>query len=94
MFTEPTSTVRAKRLRERRSRGVAMIALVEVGEGGMDRKKALRGAGEQMVFRPRATGRMARSTALVSSSTRPPAFAGATAASNQIFPYNTGDAHT
>ena len=35
MVTEPTSTVRVKRLRERRSRGVAMVAPVEVGEGGI-----------------------------------------------------------
>ena len=36
MVTEAPSTVRAKRLRERRSRGVAMVAPVEVGEGGID----------------------------------------------------------
>ena len=36
MFTEAPSTVRARRLRERRSRGVAMVAPVEVGEGGID----------------------------------------------------------
>ncbi len=35
MVTEAPSTVRAKRLRERRSRGVAMVAPVEVGEGGV-----------------------------------------------------------
>ena len=35
MVTEPPSTVRARRLRERRSRGVAMVAPVEVGEGGI-----------------------------------------------------------
>ncbi len=35
MVTEAPSTVRAKRLRERRSRGVAMVAPVEVGEGGL-----------------------------------------------------------
>ena len=35
MATEPTSTVRARRLRERRSRGVALVAPVEVGEGGV-----------------------------------------------------------
>ena len=35
MVIEAPSTVRVKRLRERRSRGVAMIALVEVGEGGV-----------------------------------------------------------
>ena len=33
MVTEPTSTVRARRLRERRSRGVVLVAPVEVGEG-------------------------------------------------------------
>ena len=36
MVTEAPSTVRARRLRERRSRGVALIAPVEVGEGGID----------------------------------------------------------
>ena len=36
MVTEAPSTVRARRLRERRSRGVAMVAPVEVGEGGID----------------------------------------------------------
>ena len=36
MVTETPSTVRARRLRERRSRGVALIAPVEVGEGGID----------------------------------------------------------
>jgi len=36
MKIEPTSTVRARRLRERRSRGVAMVAPVEVGEGGIE----------------------------------------------------------
>ena len=35
MIHEPTSTARARRLRERRSRGVAMVAPVEVGEGGI-----------------------------------------------------------
>ena len=35
MATNAPSTVRAKRVRERRSRGVAMIAPVEVGEGGV-----------------------------------------------------------
>jgi len=35
MVTEPTSTVRARRLHERRSRGVALIAPVEIGEGGL-----------------------------------------------------------
>ena len=35
MAHEPTSTARARRLRERRSRGVAMVAPVEVGEGGV-----------------------------------------------------------
>ena len=36
MVHEPTSTARARRLRERRSRGVAMVAPVEVGEGEID----------------------------------------------------------
>ena len=36
MATNAPSTVRARRLRERRSRGVAMVAPVEVGEGGID----------------------------------------------------------
>ena len=36
MVLEPTSTVRARRLRERRSRGIAMVAPVEVGEGGIE----------------------------------------------------------
>jgi len=36
MVTEAPSTARARRLRERRSRGVAMVAPVEVGEGGVD----------------------------------------------------------
>jgi len=36
MVTEAPSTARARRLRERRSRGVAMAAPVEVGEGGID----------------------------------------------------------
>ena len=35
MVTEAPSTARARRLRERRSRGVAMVAPVEVGEGGL-----------------------------------------------------------
>ncbi len=35
MNNEPTSTIRARRLRERRSRGIAMVAPVEVGEGGV-----------------------------------------------------------
>ena len=35
MATNAPSTVRVKRLRERRSRGVAMVAPVEVGEGGL-----------------------------------------------------------
>ena len=35
MNKEPTSTVRARRLRERRSRGIAMVAPVEIGEGGI-----------------------------------------------------------
>ena len=36
MVTEAPSTVRARRFRERRSRGVAMVAPVEAGEGGTD----------------------------------------------------------
>ena len=36
MITESPSTVRARRLRERRSRGVAIVAPVEVGEGGIN----------------------------------------------------------
>jgi len=35
MVHEPTSTIRARRLRKRRSRGVVMVAPVEVGEGGV-----------------------------------------------------------
>ena len=35
MIHEPTSTTRARRLRERRSKGVVMVAPVEVGEGGV-----------------------------------------------------------
>ncbi len=36
MATNAPSTVRVKGLRERRSRGVAMVAPVEVGAGGID----------------------------------------------------------
>lgn len=36
MTTNAPSTVRARRLRERRSRGVVLVAPVEVGEGGID----------------------------------------------------------
>ena len=36
MTTNAPSTARARRLRERRSRGVANVAPVEVGEGGID----------------------------------------------------------
>jgi hypothetical protein len=36
MTHEPTSTVRARRLRERRSRGVVMVAPVEIGKGGIE----------------------------------------------------------
>ena len=36
MATNASSTPRVKRLRERRSRGVAMVAPVEVGVGGID----------------------------------------------------------
>jgi hypothetical protein len=36
MNNEPTSTIRARRLRERRSRGVVMVAPVEIGKGGVE----------------------------------------------------------
>ena len=36
MTQEPTSTLRARRLRERRSRGIVLTAPVEVGEGGIE----------------------------------------------------------
>ena len=36
MAHEPTSTVRARRLRERRAKGVVMVTPVEVGEGGVE----------------------------------------------------------
>ena len=36
MKHEPTSTARTRRLRERRSRGVVMVAPVEIGEGGVE----------------------------------------------------------
>ena len=36
MIHEPTSTVRARRFWERRSRDIAMVAPVEVGEGGIE----------------------------------------------------------
>ena len=36
MVHAPTSTTRARRLRERRARGVVMCAAVEVGEGGIE----------------------------------------------------------
>ena len=35
MTTNAPSTARARRLRERRARGVAMVAPVEVGQGGV-----------------------------------------------------------
>jgi len=35
MNHEPTSTTRARRLRERRSKGVVMVAPIEVGQGGV-----------------------------------------------------------
>jgi hypothetical protein len=35
MATNAPSTVRVRRLRERRSRGVAMVAPVEIGEAGV-----------------------------------------------------------
>ena len=36
MNHEPTSAVRARRLRERRARGIVMVAPVEVGQGGIE----------------------------------------------------------
>ena len=36
MATNAPSTVRERRLRERRARGVVMVAPVEVGEGGVE----------------------------------------------------------
>jgi len=36
MVYEPTSTTRARRFRERRSRGVVMVAPVEIGRGGTE----------------------------------------------------------
>ncbi len=36
MAREPTSTTRSRRLRERRARGVVMVAPVEIGEGGIE----------------------------------------------------------
>ena len=36
MATNAPSTVRARRLRERRSRGVVMVAPVEICEGGVE----------------------------------------------------------
>ena len=36
MAHDPTSTTRARRLRERRARGVVMVAPVEVGAGGIE----------------------------------------------------------
>ena len=36
MDHEPTSTVRARRLRARRAKGIAMVAPVEVGQGGIE----------------------------------------------------------
>ena len=36
MVHEPPSTVRARRLRARRARGVVMVAPVEIGEGGIE----------------------------------------------------------
>ena len=40
MIHKPTSTVPARRLRERRAKGVVMVAPVEVGEGGVDRTRS------------------------------------------------------
>jgi hypothetical protein len=36
MVHEPTSIVRVPRFRERHSRGIAMVAPVDVGEGGIE----------------------------------------------------------
>ena len=36
MAHEPASSARARRLRERRSRGVVMVAPVEIGKGGVE----------------------------------------------------------
>ena len=36
MSHESTSTARARHLRERRARGVVMVAPVEIGEGGIE----------------------------------------------------------
>ena len=36
MAHEPASTLRARRLRERLSKGVVMVAPVEIGEGGIE----------------------------------------------------------
>ena len=36
MSTNAPSTVRVRRFRERRSRGIVMVTPVEVGEGGVD----------------------------------------------------------
>jgi len=36
MINEPTSTGRARRLRERRSRGIVMVAPVGIGRGGVE----------------------------------------------------------
>ena len=45
MIHEPTSTVRARRLRERRAKGVVMVAPVEVGEGGVELLRGSRQSG-------------------------------------------------
>ena len=36
MDTEPTFPARARRLRERRSRGIVVVAPVEISEGGIE----------------------------------------------------------
>jgi hypothetical protein len=36
MTNEPASTIRERRLRERRSRGVVMVVAVEIGTGGVE----------------------------------------------------------
>ena len=45
MITETTFTARVKRLRERYSPGAAIVAPVEVGEGGVSRGAGAMGRG-------------------------------------------------
>ena len=75
MTHEPTSTLRARRLRERRTRGVVMVAPVEIGEGGVEllvgngllkehetRDRNAVGAACSLALQRWAEGRGARST--------------------------------